>query len=313
MNQRQHYVPKVYLRQFSENRSGHFYAAGPKPHLENIRMKHVEHVCFFENYYTLKDETKIHLNVDDHNYIEKNAFGYESRLLRRIIDKLRHKNVYLSKSYFDSLIEIYLNIKQRNPWYRNGFDSSQISKAVNRQIDRMRVAKDWIEEMSGENFDIFMGRIKGKITQDKDFPNELHKRILVESFHGQDEAMGKIARVMREMNLFVVEPSTCSEYFLTSDNPGYTTWKDRVFNTHFAQFNTIGFPLNSRQFMLLIGRSSQSQLEIHKKINYVKFKTDAVQMLNEGTIINANEYIFCENKKYLVDVIKKYHDRVRAL
>lgn len=309
MNQRQHYVPKVYLKQFSKGQSGHLYAAGPKPNFEKIREKHVKHVCFHENFYTLKDETKKSINVDDHNYIEKNAFRYESRLLQRIIDKLRHKNVYLNKSYFESLIDIYLNIKQRNPCYRNSFNASQISKSVNRQIDSMRLEKDWIEKMSGENFDIFIERIKEKITQDKDLPNELHKRILVDSLHGEDGTIDKIKKELQQMNLFVFEPWDDCEYFLTSDNPGYTTSKDKVFNTHFSQFSTIGFPLNSKQFMLLLGRSSQSPLEIHKRIQYVKLKTEAVQMLNYGTIINSNEYVFCEHKQYLVDIIKKYQSR----
>lgn len=306
-NQKQHYVPKVYLKQFSKNKSGHFYAAGPKSNnLRSINPRHVEQVCYLDNFYTLKNETSESVNVKDRNFLEKNAFHYESRLLPRIINKLKHKNIYLNKSYHDSFIDIYLNIKQRNPCYRNSFNSDHLSESVTKQINILKLSKEWVEEMSGENFEVFTQRIKQKIVQDKDIKDELHKRILFDSFSGNDETMNKIKTVLGKMNLFVAEPLKDSEFFLTSDNPGFTILGDRILNTHFSEFTGVGFPITSKQFVLLLGTSSQSQLEIRKKINFRKFKTEAIDSLNRATIINSNEFVFCESKKYLSDTIEKY-------
>ncbi len=305
--QRQHYVPKVYLKEFTRDRSGHFYAAGPRPkHLTSIDYRHVEQVCYSHNFYTLRENTKDQAEVEDNNFLEKKAFDYEKRLLPRIIDKLRHKNVYLNKSYHDSLIDIYLNLKQRNLFYRHNFIGQDMSALTDKQIDGMKPLKSWIEEMSGESFDNFMGKIKEKIILDTDLPAEMHKQTLIESAFGKNDAINKAKECLKRMTLYVFEPLNNSDYFLTSDNPGFSLLGDKVFNTNFGRFDAVGFPISSRQTVFLTGNSKQNQLEILKRINFVKLDTKRMDLINYCTIFNSNEYVFCETKKYLTELVKRF-------
>lgn len=307
VKQKHHYVPKIYLREFSKNRLGHFFAAGPKPNfLKTINPKHAEQVCYVDNFYTLGERTKEQLEVDDIDFLEKKAFDYEKRLLPRIISKLKHKNVYLTKSYFDSLIDIYLNLKQRNLFYRKGFQNEDMSKLTDNEINKMLHLKPWIEEMSGQNFESFMGKIKEQIIRDKDLPDELHKQTLIETAKGTNDAINNAKDVLKKMELFVLEPINNSDYFITSDNPGFTLLGDKVFNTNFGRFDSIGFPINSKQTVFLKGLSSQSSVEIHKRINFIKLRTKGIDLMNYCTIFNSNEYVFCESKKYLVDLINRF-------
>lgn len=305
--QRQHYVPKVYLKEFSKNKLGHFYAAGPKPdYLTTINPRHVEQVCYVDNFYTLKEKTKKLENIEDADFLEKKAFDYEKRLLPRIISKLKHKNIYLNKSYYDSLIDIYLNLKQRNLFYRNGFKNSDHQSFIDKEIERMSPLKSWIEEMSGIDYDSLMGKIKEQILQDKELPEELHKQSLIDTAKGQNDAINRTKEVIKRMNLFILEPVSALDYFITSDNPGFTLLGDKVFNTNFSRFNSIGFPINSRQLVFFNGISSRSQFEIHKRINFIKIPSSEIHLINCYTAFNSNEYLFCENKKYLTEFTKKF-------
>jgi hypothetical protein len=305
--QRHHYVPKVYLKEFTKNKSGHFFAAGPRPrHLKTINPKHVEQVCYVDNFYTLKERSKIMSDVGDINFLEKKAFDYEKRLLPRIISKFKHKNVYLNRSYHESLLDIYLNLKQRNLFYRNNFRSQDISALTDKQINQMHNLKPWVEEMSGENFETFIGKVKESIIHDKELPDEMHKQTLIESAKGKNDAINNAKESLKRMELFIFEPINHSDYFITSDNPGFTLLGDQVFNTNFGHFDSIGFPINSKQIVFLRGISPQSPLEIHKRINFRRLGTKGTDLMNYCTIFNSNKYVFCESKRYLVEIIGKF-------
>ena len=44
-------MPKVYLKEFSKDKSGHFFAAVPRPdYLRSINSRHVEQVCYVDNF-----------------------------------------------------------------------------------------------------------------------------------------------------------------------------------------------------------------------------------------------------------------------
>lgn len=307
--EKHHYVPKVYLKQFSKDFLGHFYAAGPKPlYLKTVNPRHAEQVCYIHDFYTLNERTLSALGIDDAKFLETKAFDYEKRLLPRIFSKLNHKNVYLNKSYHDRFIDIYLSFKQRNAYYRNIFMNHDLNAMTDREIEKMKPAKKWIEEVSGQNYDHFMGKIKHQIISDNELPGELHKRTLIETAIGQNSAINDAKRLLLKMSFYVLEPLNNSDFFITSDNPGFSLLGKKVFNTNFGRFDSVGFPINSKQLVFLTGISSQSHLEIHKKINFAKIGTKEVHLLNCCTVFNANEHVFCESKKYLTEFVVRFEN-----
>lgn len=265
-------------------------------------------MCYIDNFYTLRDETSRQFGLGDIEFLEKKGFDYEKKLLPRIVDKFRHKNVYLNSSYHESLINIYLSLKQRNLFYRRYFQSMDLAALTEKHIKDLKPMKAVIEQLSGEDFDSFMGKIKGQIVDDSLLPEEMHKQMLVESHKGTNEAINDAKKALERLNLYLLEPSREKDYFLTSDNPGFTLLANMVFNTNFGRFDSIGFPINSRQAVFLTGQSNQSTLEIHKRINFISLDPKAVERFNHCTIFNANELVFCESKKFLTEAIGSFLD-----
>lgn len=307
--EKHHYVPKLYLRQFTKELKGHFFGAGPKPDLlQTIKNKHVSEVCYLDNFYTLnKNESLERFSLDDKNFIEKKAFKYESSRIRQIINKFKNRNVNLTKSYHEQLIDIYISIKMRNIFVRNQHkDTALINQTLDKEVENFKVMKTWIEEVSGENYESLMSRVRNSLANDKVLHEEFQKVSIIEAMKGTNEPINEAKRKIQRLNLYLFEPLSDKDYFITSDNPGFTLIGNKVFNTNFGQFDSIGFPINSRQLVMFMGLSLQSDLEILKRINYRKLTSKEVDRFNSCTTFNAFEFVYCESKKYLTDFVARF-------
>lgn len=82
MSQRQHYVPQIYLKQFTVDLNGFFFRAKPKPYSAGgISKRHINNVCYLEDFYVFQNADVLEkLPGQDANFIETNAFKYETRL-----------------------------------------------------------------------------------------------------------------------------------------------------------------------------------------------------------------------------------------
>lgn len=300
--QKHHYVPRSYLIQFTKGLDGKFFSAGPKSeHFRTIKRKHIAEVCYVNNFYTLmKAESLEKYSLDDGNFIEKNAFNYEKHRIRQVIYKFKNRNVSLNKSYHDQLIEIYLSIKIRNVFLRNQhLDKKIINETLDKEILKFIPYKTWIEKVSGEKYEDLMERVRDTLANDKVQHEEFQKLSIIESIKGTNEPINQAKRKIRRLNIFLFEPLNEEDYFITSDNPGFTLIGNKVYNTNFGDFDSIGFPINSRQLVMFMGQSPQSELEVLRRINYMKLTSKEIDILNACTTFNAVGYIFCESKKYL--------------
>ncbi|TXH24308.1 MAG: DUF4238 domain-containing protein [Cyclobacteriaceae bacterium] len=304
-----HYVPKIYLRQFTKKLDGHFFGAGPKPDLlRTIKNRHIEEVCYLDNFYTLnKSESLKRYSLEDKNYIEKNAFNYEKSKIRQVFNKFKNKNVNLTRSYHEQLIDIYISIKMRNVFIRKSYlDTGIMNQTLDREVANFRVMKSWIESVSGENYDTLMNRAKETLLNDTELHEEFQKQSILETLRGTNVAVNSAKDKIQKLKLYILEPLDSKDYFLTSDNPGFTILGNKVYNTNFGKFDGIGFPINSKQLIWLSGKSDQSRLDILTRINYRKLTTKEVDRLNFCTTFNSYKYIYSESKKYLTDYVERY-------
>lgn len=307
--QKHHYVPKIYLRQFTNELKGHFFGAGPKPDLlKTIKTRHVDEVCYVDNFYTLnKGETLKRYSLDDRNFIEKNAFNYEKFRIRQVINKFKNKNVNLNKSYHEQLIDIYLSIKMRNIFIRNQHqDTNVINQILDKEVENFKVMKTWIESVSGESYEGIMGRARDSLTNDKVLHEEFQKQSIIEALKGTNEPINQAKRKIQRLKIYLLEPLSSKDYFTTSDNPGFTLIGNKVFNTNFGQFDSIGFPISSKQAIMFMGLSTQSDLELVRHIHYRKLTSRDMDRFNNCTAFNAVKYVYCESKKYLTEYIERF-------
>jgi hypothetical protein len=151
-------------------------------------------------------------------------------------------------------------------------------------------------------------KIKNDIILDSERHEEFHKTALVTSAKGINSNVEETKRVLLKMNIYLFEPKYHNDYFITSDNPGFSLLKGKVFNTNFGDFDSVGFPINSKQFIFFHGKSVQSEFEIRRAINYQKATSKEVDQFNYYTMQNSFEYVFCESKSYLKYITEKLHE-----
>src|SRR5690606_19850285 len=102
--QKQHFVPEVYLRQFTRNQNGFFYQLDISIQRLDIREVHVHNVCYFTNYYDVENQGELReLGLNDPRYLEK-SFTYEN-ILAPIIDRIRERQYYSSRKEFEILVD----------------------------------------------------------------------------------------------------------------------------------------------------------------------------------------------------------------
>ena len=297
MAEKQHYVPKVYLKHFTED--GHFYSATAKgKYYSGPQKKHTNEVCYISDFYdqkNLQEESKI-------KFIERNAFSYEDRDLSRIFRLFIEKSKFISKPDHQKLIEMYLSIKHRNLFIRNFFKQTNYEKIVDKEISKFYTYKDVLEELAQKPFVELVENIKRGILDDKEIGDTFHKESIVRQKDEINLPINDVQRYLSKLRIFILEPVEQEDYFITSDNPGFTIVdKVKVFNTNFGRFDAVGFPLNSKQLMFLTTNDDSHPLNVSKKIHYRKIASEFVFEYNTCSTFNSISYILCRAtaSKYL--------------
>lgn len=303
--QKQHYVPKVYLKEFTKGKNGYFFASGPKPNFARIMERHINVVCKRGDFYTLSDDSIERLNISDKLFIERNAFTYENRILVKIIEMFKERRNFLDIADANSLINIYLSFKQRNPYYRNCIKEDKIIESVERNIELLKQEREWVEEKSGLKFEKFVDSLINRFIVGKDLSSEVYREILFNRVVGEDSAMNNISKNLIRLNIVIYEPLKSTDYFLTSDNPGYTISENQIFNTHFSKFRIICFPLSSKLLVTFQGLDINHQSKYKKEIVYKKVDSKIIDAFNFGTIKMSNDYCFCEDRNYLKQIFTR--------
>ncbi|XOV69323.1 MAG: DUF4238 domain-containing protein [Fluviicola sp.] len=85
--EKQHFVPKSYLKNFCVDETDHFYAS------RNIRRqnkwgkprnRHISSVCYSLDIYDVNSQFAQRFDIPE-NYVEKNAFWYEGDFLKKLL------------------------------------------------------------------------------------------------------------------------------------------------------------------------------------------------------------------------------------
>lgn len=313
MSQRQHYVPQIYLKQFTLDLNGFFFRAKPKPYSAGgISKRHINNVCYLEDFYVFQNTDVLEkLPGQDANFIETNAFAYENRL-DEIFSIFKSRSDTIERSVLHEFISIILSIKHRNPFYKKEFvklyaDKENLERVLSREALALKRQLGVTED--NPVIDSIIEGIKVSISNDQGLPDESYKRTIVENALTTDTPIEEVKLILAEMDLIVMEPVSETCYFITSDNPGFTLVGDKVYNTQFGEFNAVGFPINSRQAVLFVNRRKENGVQPVRNIEYRKLDRTQVELYNYCTIFNSQESIFCENKEYLSSVISSFNAR----
>lgn len=298
-SQRQHFVPEVYLREFTSERKGFFHQLNiSNPRLE-IRQVHVQNVCYVTNFYDINSQQELNaLKLANPRYLET-SFSYENVLLT-ILNKIRGRQQYLSRNEFEVLIEAYVSIKHRVPKYRKEIAKIQQQGVIFDQIaGNLKNELRPLIEYHDFDYDNYVASLKKQLQEDPNYPKFSHLRGLVESSRTTNELVTDAINKILSMNIAILQASGKDDYFFTSDNPGYSLLGNKMFNTNYGAFNQIVWPINSKQAILLEDFDTLNYIKPLVRLRYIPLTTKFVEQVNTMSLQIADEKLFCENRDFL--------------
>ena len=293
---KQHYVPKVYLKHFT-NDDEHFFATQPRSkYIGRPRRFHPSQVCYVKNFYDYEEFS----DIEDRRFIEINAFPYEEEVVNVLMTLFKGNPAFIRLSHYRGLVELILNLKLRNLSIREFYRNTDVDEYLEDAGNKLKADLPFIEFLLGMPFSQYLERLKTKIELQSDHGNTSHKDAIVRNLFDQIEPMNEVKKLLHRVEPIICSPKYQSDYFLTSDNPGFTV-KDgvKVYNTSYKDFDSVGFPLNSKQLLILNIRRQTNPLIIKRRVHYVKCDSRDMELLNQGTTFNSIKHIFCQDSSYL--------------
>lgn len=297
-----HYVPQVYLNRWSYNGNGDVYTYKFKHEYSKVVSRNKSQICYEKNKYRFDNEEIIsELNIRDSNIIEKHSFDYEQESLVTLFDKL-DCNKKITKTEFDKLVSIIVDIKLRNPRMSQFITSGQSDKTDEFKESWAETKKAAIDlcnilVVNPQIVDKSEEILRKKFSSSNYRKNGYLKHLLYKSPIHQ-ELLDLLSNW--EMSIYHTDNDIP---FITSDNPGFTIDQtENIYNTNFAHINCFAFPISPRSMILLNRNDKKKDLFIFKEYKRKKATTEFVILLNRGTLFNSNDLIISNLREDLIIV-----------
>lgn len=314
---KQHFVPEVYLNQFSYNQTGDIYCLDFKSEYLNKSMKSYNKsaICYDRDTYTLNDsELLINPDVDNPYFIELNLFDYENSSYNTIIEKVKAKENF-NQNEADIMCHFFLSIKHRNPEFKKSFTDL---------IRRKELTDEYIEKRTKEllNLPEFKGichqeiitAVRNEITvrlNNSKFNDNLYLDNLINNEINQGSTMEKLRARLMKCHFKIFE-SPDNHTFITSDNPGHTVdKKGKLTHLAFDVAKYLFMPLTPKfTFGIDLELEDQSRTEV-KSIDYIKTDREFVEIANQSTAYLSTRHLYSNNKNALSNFLTTRNNSLR--
>lgn len=290
-------MPQGYLKGFTEGSSRFFHELRKKD--LRIKKKPINHVCYSTNFYDISDEPILKQFSIRQRYLE-DSFNYE-KVLPPLLSSIQNRALYISRKEFEVIVEAYVSMKHRTPYYRGKVEELQKEgKVLDEVVNNVKKEIGWLLSLEPTfDYDKFTSNFKKEIRQDIDWAKKSHHRSLVENTFQINEPVRDAITKILSMNISVLEILKPKDYFFVSDNPGYSISTNKVFNTNYGNFDMIYFPINSKQVLLLHAFDPLNYVRPLIRLKYIKVPSQAVYQINRATYDVATQAVFCGCKAYL--------------
>lgn len=313
----QHYIPKVYLKQFESGRNK-LYSLHNKAHKSSPHIKEVTkgQLGYLPDFYTIKNEYILErLGLSDKDFIEKDFNARVENRFEKILACLLSSSQKLSLQDAEEVLLMLLSMKQRNPVFRRVFENPQtIIKAFNRRFEEIFEHRDMFEEilkqegiMSFEEFVKFGHNYAHQFANDPNTPQYLHTEGILNLHQNEETFTKEIVSWLLRCNWYIFE-ATAQRPFITSDNPGFCfDNNETVHNLNFADFTEFCFPLTPKHLLIITARFTD-QIGSEKQIYYRLAKPDLVKLINRATFEVSYKKLLSNDENSLRHV---WHDMCR--
>ncbi|HEY6436727.1 MAG TPA: DUF4238 domain-containing protein, partial [Ignavibacteriaceae bacterium] len=269
--------------------------------------------------YNLTPKLKEKYSKVKDNIIEIAAFKEYETNIARLTKLFKDGHRDIKRSDFEMIIKGYVGQKYRTPFLREEFSNEpkmkrirdkvfeEIKDEFRRNTTNMHIIANYLGYTAEGEFEKLKEQALGFGT---DSHIDLHLWGLMKSINDANEAVNKSVHTLMHMDINIL-CAPQGHYFLTSDNPGVsiknaTQKRKEIYNTDYKHCHEFIFPITSSKAIQLSKPHIGNFPMVTRRVLYRAITEDYTRMINEGTIILANERVFCADEQYLKTFIDSY-------
>ncbi|HZV69311.1 MAG TPA: DUF4238 domain-containing protein [Saprospiraceae bacterium] len=306
---KQHFIPRVYINNFTFNDSGQVYSIKMDAYTRNniIKIIHSSQFGYSRNLYTISEKLSASIGVD-RLIIEKKAFKYEKALLFNISEKL-NQNQFISESDIADLIKMLLSIKQRNKIHYDTLRNPVIQKyLIERALSGIVESSHKYRAIQGDDkIDSIIKLLKKLLEEglhDKQGTNDVLNSTLL-NIHSGTLPKHNHFNLFMESRKIIIYQTSLGNPFITSDNPGFTIHPGNIVgNLNFGSAIAFVFPITPTRLIYIDMEKASTMLNGTKTIEYREANNELINLANLATKNNSANYLFSNSKDMLENIIK---------
>lgn len=293
MVKQEHYVPRFYLKRFSDNdKISVFDIKGERIFTTNIKKIACNNRFYDFNLNELSDALRLQKEIcnisddvfekecNDVQFVEKALSRLEDKFSSQLIKFEEDYNLINNEDFLRTLFLFAYTLSIRTVGFRDGLENIA------------RQTKKWLENINIKNIDYPIDKEPEEIAKIKQI-NELLSISIVSK---------KALTFFDKYNIFI-GINNSDEDFIISDNP---------LNYFFLGFNDVCFPINRKLSIIMQVKDADSD---HKICN-IKPNKNKIINLTAIEVKKYNNLQVCSNGRYLFgseNVLKNYCNHVKIL
>lgn len=313
MRRKHHFVPVAYLNQFVNSR-GFLNEASIENRL--IRWVHPNNTCYINDYYDLPPELLQRYQQNNKSVLELEAFALFENYIGAFNKFFLARQPVFSIHHHVVLAKGYIYQKQRTPYYLRQMENQTPAEKLQIALNAARKLREDFTKQFGSDprvakflTDEFWNGVINKAVNEKQDHHRTQLMGLLTSAMGISEGVESAMSRFFDMQIAVL-CAPDDEYFITSDNPGFTlcTMKPGElfpYNTHFATMDSITYPINSKQ-ALYIYWDKNNLIRGDKPVHYETLSRADMLQVNQTITNFASAKIYCASRHYLKAFVDSY-------
>ncbi|MEJ1241876.1 DUF4238 domain-containing protein [Chryseolinea sp. T2] len=323
-NRHDHYVPECYLNSFTipDGKGGIMFWKW-RTQYRSIGKSCPSQVCYENYFYDLDQSVMSRYGTTNPSLIEQHAFKDFEDNIQAIVAEFATKPATIPIPVFLLICRGYILQKLRTPTYIKGV--KEVDKISGLEM-RMKAFESFRKELkkddprldrfrSDPNFDYYF-------TDDywdnlrKDVPHipfdakTTQQQSIIEALSGISETANHALFRLAQMRVVVINAPE-GEYFLASDNPGFSILRhpnEPIFLTHSFRLNDMiaaFYPISSNQALMFQMIQEPPSDERDRHLNYYSASPEDMYVYNQDTLKNSDQYVFCCDREYLRRFIER--------
>ncbi|CAN5576220.1 hypothetical protein BH10BAC2_BH10BAC2_10240 [soil metagenome] len=307
-----HFVPECYLKNFIVNR--YLYSLDirkvEKGYNAHPKKCQAGMICYYEDYYKIQSQlvdTQFKLNEYADLFIETEVLHKLEQEYTRLF---RNITTYNKLSFKDavSLSDFIIQLKLRNPyWLENTIESHKdewIDTAIDNIYEETFMKLERFNHIPEEIQKKVYDYIRAHSKSDSNYSKKIQLSGLIRRYSENDDRNNIFREAIIKSKWILLISPLNGPYFVTSDNPGFSTTHvdDRIYNTRFSNDYIFHFPLSPRFCLMITDISIENDTydkKMNKNILRLNVDSDIIIEINNRSLQCINKLIIASEKSYL--------------